>query len=307
MSRNFEEEYRQMIDSELPDLWARIEAQLPKGTASVPADMVKDANGQTAYAPETDGHKAAAGRTKRFHFRWMPMAAAGAAAVLCVLVALPVLFLSKSGESDSLTNSAEPEDGFSGGAMEVQMAADNSCEPDSMEPADWYYADENKEAAEDASFDAEDQAADTGSAAPREPALGDNMQQDAVSAPEENNGLLGAQAESSIEQEDGFYQVEVRILECITKEDGEVYYEAAVCQEDHNSDKDIMIYFRAAGDGEEQNGSTDVSFSQGEKYVLSLYRSGETLESYGIEAEKEEVFGMEMYIVYEVIGKYFHF
>lgn len=304
MSKNFEEEYRQMIDSELPDLWGRIEAQLPKAAATEVLEGMEE-NGQIAFASETGGHKAAvaAGHRKRFHSRWMPMAIAGAAAVLCILASLPVLFLPRNSESKSQTDSAEQEDGYSGCAADMAADADNG-----LDPADVYPADEAMEEPDAASFDAGCQDGGASSIAPQEPsALEDDMQQNAGSAPE-SSVSQEVETESVMLEEDGFSQIEVQILDCLSKEDGEVFYEAAVLQNGgSDSQKGIRVYFRAARDGENQDGGADVSFLQGGKYVLSIYQSGETLEDYGIEAGKEELYGMEMYIVYEVISKYFQY
>lgn len=304
MSKNFEEEYRQMIDSDLPDLWARIEAQLPKAAATAVLERT-EANGQTASASETNGHKAAAaaGHRKRFHGRWMPMAIAGAAAVLCILAALPVLFLPRNSEDKCQTDSAEQEEGYSGCVADMAADADNG-----VDPADVYPAGEAMEEPDAASFDAGCQDGGTNSIAPQEPsAFEDGMWQDADSAPE-GSVSQEVETESAVVEENGFSQLEVQILDCISEEDGEVFYEAAVLQNgDSDSQKRIRVYFRAARDGEEQDGGAGVSFLQGEKYVLSIYQSGETLESYGIEAGKEELYGTEMYIVYEVISKYFQY
>lgn len=304
MSKNFEEEYRQMIDSELPDLWARIEAQLPKAAATAVLERT-EANGQTASVSETGGHETAvaAGHRKRFHSRWMPMAIAGAAAVLCLLAALPVLFLPRNSEDKYQTDNAEPEDGFSGCAADMAADADYG-----VDPAEVYPADEAMEEPDAASFDAGCQAEETNSIAPQDSsALEDGMWQDADSVPE-GSVSQEVETESAVVEEDGFSQIEVQILDCISEEDGEVFYEAAVLQNGNSdSQKGIRVYFRAARDGEEQDGRAGVSFLQGEKYVLSIYQSGETLESYGIEAGKEDLYGMEMYIVYEVISKYFQY
>lgn len=353
MSKNFEEEYRQMIDSELPDLWSRIEAQLPK-TAAVMQEAVGETkesgeitpvsetvrNGDIVTpAPETvrneenvtpasemvrngdiitpaletvrNGDAVTAGRRKLSRHQWMPVAIAAAAAVLCVIAALPMLFSPRN------TNTARQEmtdDKVSGGTDGGTVAT--------AEDADMSYemADETKgnDSSEDLS-------------APPEFAVGiDNMAPTAESmtaAPAENlaydtdsvygsNALQNEEEAAVGEDTPNYVQMEVRILDSITSEDGEVFYEAAVLQNEGNiSEKGIRIYFRRAKEGEEQYDYADVSFRQGETYLLYLYGSNETLASYGIEGgmedrnggadetgnKDEELYRSEMYIVYNAI------
>lgn len=324
MSKKFEEEYRQMIDSELPDLWDRIEAQLPKtDTAavieetagkertSIAAAMEEDAGKeQMSPAAEAERYEDSVnpGRRKRFQRRWMPVAIAGAAAVLCIVAALPVLLQSRDSKSESLTNAATQENGFSGGYADMTAdaggtdgcSADVECESAGMEPlpAEYPFGDVNADTAEETmTEDAMEQNADY---APMDSALQDAEEESTDSVSQ------GVEEKPAMAEELAATQVEVEILDCISSEDGEVFYEAAVLREGENvPKKDVRVYFRAAGDGEEQIGRADVSFLPGEKYVLSIYQSGETLESYGIETGKEDLYGTEMYIVYEVVAKYF--
>lgn len=324
MSKKFEEEYRQMIDSELPDLWDRIEAQLPKmDTApaieetagkerTVVAPAMKETAGKEQMTPAAvveeyrDSVKSA--RRKRFYRRWMPMAIAGAAAVLCILAIRPAFSALTGGGSENKTDSILMENGFSGDGGDVAAdaggtdgcSADVECESAGMEPlpAEYPFGDVNADTAEETmTEDAMEQNADY---APMDSALQDAEEESTDSVSQ------GVEEKPAMAEELAATQVEVEILDCISSEDGEVFYEAAVLREGENvPKKDVRVYFRAAGDGEEQIGRADVSFLPGEKYVLSIYQSGETLESYGIETGKEDLYGTEMYIVYEVVAKYF--
>lgn len=281
MSKNFEEEYRQMIDSELPDLWDRIEAQLPKTAAAMPV-----------VSEETE-------RRKIFYKRWMPALIVGAAALVFVIAAFPVLFLprSKGDESPMMNEAAGCAD--NGGAMDMAAAPDMYCEA-----ADYDEIPQEETAVAIQGFDEDSKSGDfddiTETAAPSamEDAAQNNINDDEL--------VSGSQSNAGVEPEEApdLFQVEVQILDRMITEEGETFYEAAVLQNGGNGyQKGIRMYFRCAGEGEAQRDGVDVSFRQGEKYILSLYASDETLESYEIEVEKEELYGMEMYIVYEVILK----
>ncbi len=297
MSRNFEEEYRQMIDSELPDLWDRIEAQLPDVAA---ASEVSERISSVSETSKT-GNAGADRRRKRFPDRRMRSVIAAAAAILCILAALPVLFLPRKDMSDSEANIAAQEDGaVAGGSMDTaETAADcgadeyyeNSLETLPEEPI------ENGDAGtcmpEDADFMTE----------MAEPTSDNTDTQGIAGIAPTDGSQSGAEAEAT-EEEPDLYQVEVRILDCIQGEQGETYYEAAVLQNAENGVEDeIRLYFRCAGEGEAQNNRADVSFRQGETYVLCLYGSGETVEDYGADDRNGDLYENEMYIVYEVIAK----
>ena len=356
MSKNFEEEYRQMIDSELPDLWSRIEAQLPKTAAAMqepvenenittpasesvgnedivtpvsetvrngknvtPAsEMVRNGDIITP-APESvrNGDAVTVGRRKLSRHQWMPAVIAAAAAVLCVIAALPMLFIPRN------TNTARQdmaEDSASGGADGGVVAT--------AEDADMSYemADETKGNDNDSSEDLSapelavgSQAAGIDDMAPTAEsmtaALAENLAYDTDDAYGDN--ALQNEEEAAVgEDAPNYVQMEVRILDSITSEDGEIFYEAAVLQNEGNiSEKGIRIYFRRAKEGEEQKDYADISFRQGEMYLLYLYGSNETLASYGIEGgmedrnggvdetenKDEELYRSEMYIVYDAI------
>lgn len=296
MSRNFEEEYRQMIDSELPDLWDRIEAQLPNAAAAVLQETESGERPASFYAVETAKNEddVTAGSRRRFPDRWMPAVIAGAAAVLVILAALPVLFLPRGGDKNGAAGG-----GFSGGAMDMAesaegyFAADDGCDETIRE--------ETAAAPMDAGVQSESESADY--MAVGESAREDDIQQDAALAPEEN-GLQTGGTEPVSEAKADLCLMEIEVLDCIQGEDGGVFYEASVLEDRGNdSEKGTRVYFRTAKDGEEQGGSAEAFFRRGEQYTLSLYRSGETIEDYGIKTGDEDLYAGEMYIVYDVILK----
>lgn len=309
MSKNFEEEYRQMIDSELPDLWDRIEAQLPKAAAAMETPEETKVNEWITSAPEEVIHEdiAVARRRKVFHSRWMPVVIAGAAALLFVIAALPVLFLSrsneKSNESPMMNGAAEADD--AGGAMDMAAAPNMYCDSE-----DGYYDGMPLEETAASQSDKDWQSGGSDCAVETAESL---MTQDAERDTDDyafSNDASAVvvtemepeEAVMNSEEAPDLYQVEVQILDHILKENGETFYEAAVLQNGENgSQKGIRVYFRCAREGEAQDDSADVSFRQREKYIVSLYGSGETLESYGIEIRDGELYGEEMYIVYEII------
>lgn len=331
MSKHFEEEYRQMIDSELPDLWGRIEAQLPRTAAVMPepvgetkesgeitpiSEPVRNSENVTpAPEPVRNGDVVTAGRRKLFRHQWMPAAIAAAAAVLCAVAALPVLFNPRN------TNTARQEmtdDKVSGGAGGDAVATAEDADM-SYEMADEAKGNDSSEDLSAPEFAVESQAAGiddmTSTSGSMTAATSEDLAYDTDDA---YGGNALQNGEEAVVREDtpNYVRMEVRILDSITSEDGEVFYEAAVLQNEGNiSEKGIRIYFRRAKEGEEQYDYADVSFLQGETYLLYLYGSNETLASYGIEDgsvdrnggadetgnKDEELYRSEIYIVYDAV------
>ncbi|MDE6687568.1 MAG: hypothetical protein K2K17_09650 [Lachnospiraceae bacterium] len=303
MSKNFEEEYRQMIDSELPDLWDRIEAQLPKAAAAMPA--VSEETEASVSGKIKKEEAVTAGGRKIFYNRWMPVMIVGAAALIFVIAAFPVLFLprAKVDESPMMNEAAGCAD--DSGAMDMASAPDMYCEA-----ADY---DGNSGKGTDTAvplFDAElqlggsDCTTETAAPSAMEDAAENSTDYDdvPVSGSQSNAQAEPAAEEMNSEEVPGLYQVEVQILDRMITEEGETFYEAMVLQNGENGyQKGIRMYFRCAREDEAQRDCADASFRRGEKYILSLYGSDEMLESYGIEIKDGELYGEEMYIVYEII------
>ncbi|MDE6712941.1 MAG: anti-sigma factor [Lachnospiraceae bacterium] len=305
MSKNFEEEYRQMIDSELPDLWDRIEAQLPKAAAAMPAVSEQT---EASISGTVKMEEAVPVRRKRhFHNRWMPAVIVGAAALIFVIAAFPVLFLprSKSDESERMNEAEGCAD--NGGAMDM---GDDPNMYMYCEAADYDEIPQEETAAAIQEFDEDSKSGNfdgtTETAAPS--AMEDaaqnsiNYDDEPVSGSQSNDETEPEAEEMNSEEAPDLYQIEVQILDRMITEEGETFYEAVVLQNGGNGyQKGIRMYFRFAREDEARSDSADVSLQQGEKYILSLYASGEMLESYGIESKDGELYGEEMYIVYEII------
>lgn len=299
MSKNFEEEYRQMIDSELPDLWDRIEAQLPKAATAMP--VVSEETEASVSGTVKKEEAVTARRRRLFHSRWMPAVIAGAAALLFVIAALPVLFLPRGNKESDESPMMMCEPAEAGGTGDAMATAD---------AADMYYDAENgyydgiplEETAAAAQQVEDSKSGDSDCAA--EPPM---MQDGSADYAPTNNASSVTEAERSedeinSEETPDLHQVEVQILNCMVTEEGETFYETVVLQNGETGfQKGIRMYFRCAGEGEAQSDCADASFRRGEKYILSLYGSGETLESYGIEFKDGELYGEEMYIIYEII------
>ncbi len=301
MSKNFEEEYRQMIDSQLPDLWDRIEAQLPKSAAVMP--VVSEETEASVSGTVNKEEAVTARRRRHFHTRWMPAVIAVAAALLFVIAALPVLFLprgKKASDGSQMMNEAAgcADDG---GTMGTADDPDMYCDAE-----DGYY--DGIPLGETATAAPQfDENGESEKAGCTEQAAENLMTQDGSADYAPTNDVSSV-AESEPEADEinseeipDLYQVEVQILERILTEEGEIFYAVVLQNGVNDFEKGMRIYFRCAGEGEAQGDCADASFRRGEKYILSLYGSGETLESYGIDAGKEELYGEEMYIVFEII------
>ncbi len=100
MSKNFEEEYKALANEDLPDLWNRIEAGLTNKDASLMEDEKrqdeKPASGKT---PPKDNF----GKIISFFTRYRT----AAAAILCVVVAIPAFLLLGRTGKDQLWEGAE--------------------------------------------------------------------------------------------------------------------------------------------------------------------------------------------------------
>lgn len=298
MSKNFEEEYRQMIDSELPDLWDRIEAQLPKAAAAMPV-VSEETEVSVSGTVNKEETVTARGR-KLFYKRWMPAVIAGAAALLFVIAAFPVLFLprDKVNENGIMLEATDTAD--AGGAMGMAVAPDICCE---AADCDEIPLEETATATQGVDEDSKSVDFD-GTTETAAPSVTEDAAQNSINYDDEP--VSDSQSNAGVEPEEtpDLYQVEVQILDRMITEEEETFYEAVVLQNGETGfQKGIRVYFRCAGEDEARSDSANASFRRGEKYILSLYSSGETLESYGIESKDGELYGEEMYIVYEVVLK----
>lgn len=178
MSKDFEQAYRELAESEIPDLWDRIEAGLesrstPKQRERVELDVGTAEEGSAGVRekeplrslPDTDGQEHSGSGSSRekkkrrfFPFKSTRSAAGVAAAVLCVAVVLPaayVLFRSGSWRMGSAAGATVTE-GFDTAAAE--SAEESAAEENSAAMAE-------DEAAPAQAADASESGADAGGGA----------------------------------------------------------------------------------------------------------------------------------------------
>ncbi len=170
MNKSFETEYKNMIRADLPDLWSKIEEKLdaqeaankdnviafPTAAASEPRTIINDAtksntihNGNTikndandyfasytVKTPEENAPKTAAGTgKKRSGFRWQYFGVA-AAAVLFLLVGIPVMnMMRKAGSYSESAQPAAASEGMSAPTASVtsNFEEEMAAEPESAE------------------------------------------------------------------------------------------------------------------------------------------------------------------------------
>ena len=96
MSKHLDEEYKKMIAAEVPDLWDRIEANLPEkqiAKTGENADATEKSENINAVQP-------APKKKKPVIFKILPWAGAATAAALLLMVALPAILLSNLGKKN---------------------------------------------------------------------------------------------------------------------------------------------------------------------------------------------------------------
>ena len=100
MSRDFKQEYEQHMNEQTPDLWARIEANLPvKEVPAVKETVVSDF--KTMSVATEDSNIRRMKQRKGISRRWMTYGMTAAAALLICFLAVPVLRSAQGGQSES--------------------------------------------------------------------------------------------------------------------------------------------------------------------------------------------------------------
>lgn len=102
MSKHLDEEYKKMIAAEVPDLWNRIEANLPEkqiAKTGENADATEKSENINAVQP-------APKKKKPVIFKILPWAGAATAAALLLMVALPAILLSNLGKKNQKSAAA---------------------------------------------------------------------------------------------------------------------------------------------------------------------------------------------------------
>ncbi len=101
MSRNFEEEYKEYLNAQAPDLWGRIEA----GIDALPQPDLEE---KEKVVPISAGQKKRAKKKKQIRYQHYRAIVSAAACLLALLVIVPVYLLVKPAGNDNAAKSAEP-------------------------------------------------------------------------------------------------------------------------------------------------------------------------------------------------------
>lgn len=315
MSKNFEEEYRHMIEEDIPDLWDRIEAQLPNDTVAVveessnASDQIYDKQPDMLSArqsyEQTEEHQDKKNNKKRIFTRkrfitWGSLAAA----VFAIFIMMPILVrmgAEKGGNSaapmfdsfDVFTSNSAMDGAQSDGGYDMEyappMEMPNFIEQGySYESAGDNYAPEPGASFYEPEYDRQDGM--LASETEANETTGSNGKE--TELPEDD----AVEAEAEMPSE--IYQAEVKILSAIPTEEGNTLYEAEVQGEpDENWDSDwregtrLFLMFNE----KEENSSAVNSVSVGRSYTVSMYSSGEEVERYGIGVSQPGGSGSSVY------------
>ena len=323
MNKNFEEEYQNMIESELPDLWDRIEAQLPDTAAArmVPetgietekeTEKEKEKEKVTVTGAETETANKKRHPGKKISYRHMTAWIMAVAAVVCVCLLLPVLSLTRQDNAASLAETEKdmeaaceagaseesymeapmPEDSMStGGAMADEAVAGNSVQSTvTAEEAEEEFMTEDT-VAEEMPVEAD----------PEEAASGEADSGEAVSeeaAPEEDPPRNTAVVLMAVE-----------ILDRITDNRGDTLYLAEILENpEEEADTGRYLYLRYAEEGELEDYDIDVTSYEStlpelipsEKYEIYLYETEEDIREYGIKTADKEQYKRNVYVIVEI-------
>lgn len=101
MSKNFEEEYREYLNAQAPDLWGRIEAGIDAVSSS-------DERGTGNVVPIKSGKKKRK-KKKQIRYQHYRAIASVAACLFALVMIIPVYMLTKSGEKDQAASEAAEE------------------------------------------------------------------------------------------------------------------------------------------------------------------------------------------------------
>lgn len=101
MSKNFEEEYREYLNAQAPDLWGRIEAGIDAVSSS-------DERSTGSVVPIKAGNKKRK-KKKQIRYQHYRTIASVAACLFALVMIIPVYMLTKSGEKDQAASEAAEE------------------------------------------------------------------------------------------------------------------------------------------------------------------------------------------------------
>ena len=191
MSKNFEEEYKALAEGEMPDLWNRIEAGLTPRSAALQIPEEFD-----SAIPAKDQASENKGRILPFLYRYRGLAAA----IICVLVVLPTIWLMRESKGGAFTGQNAASDTAAMEAYENETAAETFTSV-TEEAADTAAAGAAAEAAAD---EADDMAFDT--AAAKAADMEAEMDSDGGTAG--TGAIADSSAEDALEMEDALAEAQ---------------------------------------------------------------------------------------------------
>lgn len=265
MERDFEQEFRQLKQNEVPDLWNRIEAALPeKKIAAIPLEENKPIPVER-YVPK-----------KRMSWRNLGIIIA---ACLCVVILLPVMLIRLSGSSGGADTSAADESGAA--RWENSSPAAGEATEDA--------ASADTEIAEGVA------GAETSTEAAAERADGEMSGEDAGAEEMEggnaDNGEMAGQSVPDLEDGQVLEDVVVEILHVDLSGD-EILYEVLVVQEDSSqlleAGMEICIFCNAESVyGFPLEPREKAALKTGERYIVTLCYQDLTFLVVDADLEKE--------------------
>lgn len=107
MSKNFEEEYKEYLNAQAPDLWGRIEAGVD--AMGAPAGLMAVAAGAEKVVPISAGEAKKAKKKRQIRYQNYRMLASVAACLFALVLIVPVYFLTQNSGKDAADSAAPQE------------------------------------------------------------------------------------------------------------------------------------------------------------------------------------------------------
>lgn len=107
MSKNFEEEYKEYLNAQAPDLWGRIEAGVD--ALGAPAGLMAEAAGAEKVVSISAGEAKKAKKKRQIRYQNYRMLASVAACLFALVLIVPVYFLTQNSGKDAADSAAPQE------------------------------------------------------------------------------------------------------------------------------------------------------------------------------------------------------
>lgn len=260
MKRDFREEYNNYIESDMPDLWSRIEPNLKEKVPVLQEEIAGTAVNETEPVENiTDIKKKKQNRAKIYGF--VKIATPVAAGICLLVIGVGVMGISQK-------------------SMEESATADYECTEEAVAEESYDYAEESAEAEEsydyaensaeaEESYDCEEEAA---AEAPMED-LQDSMQSNSVATESANEEMLrGEEKEVEIA---GAVLIRIAKASQSEKEAGFAYI--YVFQLEDGSDLDVYVTEELCSEWEENDGK----LQRQKNYLLTLENISDTMKQEG--------------------------